>query len=80
MLHPVPHLSEASICMNNPQVAFFRGSAFISEPLEAVACFYAQCCNTYNIYTGLDHQQHSIFTPPISQHIALQIFKSQTLT
>lgn len=37
MLCPVPHLSQASICMNNPQVAFFRGFAFISKSLDAVA-------------------------------------------
>lgn len=66
MFCPVPHLSGASICTKNPQLTFFRGFAFISEPLEAAACFDAQCPNTYNIYTGPDHQQLCAFTPPIS--------------
>lgn len=70
---PAAHLPGASICMKNQQVTFSRGFAFICKPLEAVACFDSRCPNTYNIYTGLDHQQHGAFTPPIAQQITSHI-------
>lgn len=71
VLCPVPNLLQASLCQN-PKVNMFRDSAF----LEAAACFDTRCPNTYNIYTGQDHQRLCAFTPPISQHITLHICKS----
>lgn len=79
MLCPAQNLSGASICMKNSKVTFLRGFAFISKPLKAVLCFDSLCPNTSNIYTDLDHQQHSAFTPPIPPthyHAYLKVLNS----